>query len=132
MLGDNIVAFDCLVGEKSSVRDLSSAVVETSNQNLRQSFIQMRNQAEQDQDEIYHIAEQNGWYLAAGRANPQEISRFWDFFQQSYQTAQQTGSIQRQPGGLQYQTAGQGMNPGQMTQPQGQAQYKPSSQYPKY
>lgn len=94
MIGENIIAFDCLESEKHSVVDLTDATLETENKNLRQSLLQMRNQAEQDQREIYHIAEQNGWYLAAAKANPQEISRLNNFLQQSYQIS---GQIQSQP-----------------------------------
>nr|AGF93484.1 spore coat F [uncultured organism] len=128
MLEDNIIAFDCLEHEKNTVRDLSCAVIESSNQDLKQSLIQMRNQAEQDQSEIFHMAEQNGWYLAADKVDPQHVSRFWNFFQQTFQTAQQPTGYQGVTG-YQYQNVGQNMG----TSPGGgQRTGGNQPQYPKY
>ncbi len=89
MIGDNIIAYDCLESDKTSVKELTAAIIETGNQNLKQTFVQMRDQAEQDQKRVYHIAEQNGWYPSPGKADPQQISDFYNFFQQNYQVAQQ-------------------------------------------
>lgn len=104
--------------------------MEAGNQNLKQTLIQMRNQEEQNQERLYHLAEQNGWYLSAEKANPQAISRFNKFYQQSYQNAQlqQPGYAAQQgysAGGQQrYSSGGQ-----QMSQPGQQGiQYQPSSQ----
>ncbi|SRR6056297_2559303 len=139
MLGDNIIAYDSLETVKSSVKDLTSAVIETGNQNLKQTLIQMRNQAEQNHERLYHLAEQNGWYLSAAKATPQEVSRFNKFFQQTYQNAQlqQPGytSVGQQgytTGGQQgYSSGGQQMGqPGQQVQ-QG-IQFQPSSQQQNY
>ncbi len=123
MIGDNIVAYDSLETVRNSVKDLTDAAMEAGNQNLKQTFIQMRNQAEQDHEKLYHIAEQNGWYLAADKANPQEISRFNSFFQQNYQNAQ----IQQQSyGGGSQQIRQQGYGP------RGQQQFMGSVQQPRY
>ena len=137
MIGDNIVAYDSLESVKNSVKELTGALIEASNQNLKQTLIQMRDQAEQDHEKLYHIAEQNGWYLSAAKANPQEISRFNNFFQQTYQNAQL--QQQRYQGGGQqqgYTTVGQQRYPtgGQQlgqTRQQG-VQYQPSSQQQNY
>jgi len=137
MIGDNIVAYDSLDTMKTSIKELTGALIEASNQNLKQTLIQMRDQAEQDHEKLYHIAEQNGWYLSAAKANPQEISRFNNFFQQTYQNAQL--QQQRYQGGGQqqgYTTVGQQRYPtgGQQlgqTRQQG-VQYQPSSQQQNY
>lgn len=131
MIGENVIAFDCLESEKHSVVDLTDAALETSNQNLRQSLIRMRNQAEQDQKEIYHIAEQNGWYLSATKANPQAVSRLNNFLQQSYQMTGQmqtgnTGTQRSQQQGQYYQ------QPKQKRHQQQQHYQQSPPQYTKY
>ena len=97
MIPENIIALDALESEKHIVLDLTGAIVETSNQNLKDTFKQMRNQAEQTHHEIYQIAEQNGWYMAAGNADGQQINKFNNFFNQTFlnennQQRQQTHS----------------------------------------
>ena len=82
MLHDKQIALDCLMSAKSDVVSLTQAVLECSNQNLRQTLIQMRNQAEQDQQEIYHIAERTGGYLSSAPADHQLINRVNSFYQQ--------------------------------------------------
>ena len=99
MLGENIIAFDTLETEKHNVKDLTDAIIETENQNLKQTLIQMRNQAEQAQYEIYKIAEQNNDYLAAGQADSQQVSKFKNFFNQNFQNQ----PSQMQTGGQQFQ-----------------------------
>ncbi|MFW6270177.1 MAG: spore coat protein [Bacillota bacterium] len=84
MINDNIVALDALTAEKHIVKDLTSAIIETSNPNLKETLLQIRNQAEQEHQEIYQIAEQNGWYMAAGNAAPQQMNEFQQFFQQRF------------------------------------------------
>ncbi len=113
MLNENVIACDMLANEKHTIEDLTTAILETKNQNLKQILIQMRDQAQQAQEEIFNIAEQNNWYLPAENADPQHISNFHDFFNQNfihqsqqqtqnqqnqtiYQRGQQTGQTQRQ------------------------------------
>ncbi len=85
MLNEPSIALDTLESEKHIVKDLTNAIVETGNQNLKETLKQMRNQAEQDHHEIYKIAEQNGWYMAAANASQQNISQFNDFFRHNIQ-----------------------------------------------
>ncbi|MFW6381554.1 MAG: spore coat protein [Bacillota bacterium] len=96
MLGENLIAYDCLEVEKNTVKYLTDAVLEAENKNLKQTLLQMRSQAEQDQGEIYQIAEQNGWYLAADRADYQQVSRFSNFFQERFMNAGRPGAGQMQ------------------------------------
>lgn len=84
MINENIIALDTLSSEKHIVKDLTSAIVETGNQNLKETFKQMRSKAERAHQEIYQIAEQNGWYMAAGQANPQQMAEFQNFFSQNF------------------------------------------------
>jgi spore coat protein CotF len=82
MLQDNMIALDWLMWEKSSIIDLTSAALECSNQNLKQVLMQMRSQNEQSHQEIYHIAERTGGYLASEPADQQMINRVSNFYQQ--------------------------------------------------
>ncbi len=99
MLSENIIAYDILESEKHSIKDLTTAVLETKNQNLRQIFMQMRDQAHQAHNELFNIAEQNGWYLSAGNVDSQHVSRFNEFFNQEFisQSQQQVSNSQNQP-----------------------------------
>lgn len=96
MLSDRYIALDCLESAKTGVKELTSAALESSNPNLRQFFIQLRNQEERDQQEIYELSEKKGWYLVAGKADQQEVNRVHSFYQQNirnfaYQTPGQMG-----------------------------------------
>lgn len=82
MLNDQQIAVGCLMSAKTDVVALTQAALECSNQNLRQTLLQMRNQAEQDQQEIYHISERTGGYLASAPADHQLINRVSNFYQQ--------------------------------------------------
>ena len=81
---ENIIALDILSADKSMAQDLTTAIVETGNRNLKETFKQLRNQIEQEHEEIYQIAEQNGWYMAAGPVMSNQISEFNNFFHQSF------------------------------------------------
>ncbi len=89
MLQDKLIALDWLMWEKSSVIDLTTAVLECSNQNLKQTLMQMRGQNEQSHQEIYHIAEKTGGYLASEPADQQIVNRVGSFYQQMGNQIQQ-------------------------------------------
>lgn len=119
MLADNVIAFDCLEREKRMIDNFTRAAVEAENQNLKQTFIQIRNQIEQEQQQIYQIAEQNGWYISSTKAGPQQISRVNNFFQQTYRNPAQQMNYQYQQPQQQAQNQQQG-------QQAIQSQYQPS------
>lgn len=95
MLNENIIALDTLSAEKHMVKDLTSAIVETGNQNLKETLKQIRSQTERAHQEIYQIAEQNGWYMAAGQASPQQMSEFHRFFNQNLSAGINPGNQQQ-------------------------------------
>ncbi|MFW6237712.1 MAG: spore coat protein [Halanaerobiales bacterium] len=119
MLSDNVIAFDCLEREKRMIDNFTKAASEAENKNLKQTLFQIRNQIEQEQQQIYHIAEQNGWYISSTKAGPQQISRVNNFFQQTYRNPTQQMNYQYQQPQQQVQYQQQG-------QPGSQSQYQPS------
>jgi spore coat protein CotF len=90
-MDDKVIANDCLEAAKVSCTELTKAITECSNPQLRQTLVQLRNQAEQSQQQIYRIAEQNNWYMPAGPAAQDEISRVRSFFQSPQTGATQAG-----------------------------------------
>jgi len=66
------MVLDVLNGTKASIGNYAKVITECSNQNLRQTFQQMRDGDEQFQYDLYKIAEQKGYYACAPSANPQD------------------------------------------------------------
>ncbi len=99
MLQDKDMANDALERTKVSAGELTKAAAECSNKQLKQTFLQMRNQSELDQEEIAQVAMQKGWYMPASQADPQEVSRVKSFVQMGQapnaQQMQQTQNMTR-------------------------------------
>lgn len=95
MISDKDMAYDCLNMTKESASSLTMAASECSNMNLRQTFLEMRNSAENTQQTISQIAIQKNWYLPAGSADSSEIQRVKSFYQNTGATVgtMTTGSI---------------------------------------
>ena len=66
---------DILSGTKASIDCYTKAIQECSSQQLRSTFQQLRNEAEQMQYQLYQVAEQKGYYQAAGVAPKSEVSK---------------------------------------------------------
>ena len=64
---------DILSGVKSSLTAYQTAISETENMALRQTFQQMRNGDESFQYELFKIAETKGYYKPAAPATVTEI-----------------------------------------------------------
>ncbi|MFZ5641174.1 MAG: spore coat protein [Bacillota bacterium] len=96
MLQDKQMAIDCLEMKKHGAVELTKAAAECSNTQLRQTLMQMRNSCEQAQQEIAQIATTKGWYLPAGNADQQEISRVKGFYQNEVAGVAGAGA----PGGM--------------------------------
>lgn len=75
MLKDKDIASDVIDMVKHSALDLTRIALECSNTQLKQTIIQMRNKAEQSQQEIYQIASTNGWYVKSPQADDTDISQ---------------------------------------------------------
>lgn len=99
MIQDKQIARDFLMDSKASIIELTRAALEASSPQLKQILIQMRNQAEQSHEEIYHIAEKTGGYLPAALADHNHVNRAAQFIQQNmakegYERNQYTTSAQ--------------------------------------
>jgi len=74
MLTDREMFIDALCGVKHEITDLTKAAMEASNDQIRQSFIQHRNKAEQTQMELVAIGVSKGWYVPASPADDGEVN----------------------------------------------------------
>ncbi len=66
------MVLDILGGTKASLGNYAKVIVETSDQQLRQTYQQMRDGDEKFQYDLYRIAEQKGYYVPAPEATPQD------------------------------------------------------------
>ena len=65
---------DILAGTKASINNYTKAITECANQQLRSTFVQLRNEAEQFQYQLFQIAEQKGYYTPAPPADSNSIN----------------------------------------------------------
>jgi len=68
------MVLDILSGTKASLGNYAKVIVETSEQNLRQTFQQMRDADEKFQYDLYKIAAQKGYYPPSPASSPQDVS----------------------------------------------------------
>ena len=64
---------DILSGVKSDLTAYQTAISESENMNLRQTFQQIRNNDESFQYELFKVAETKGYYKPAQKATSTEI-----------------------------------------------------------
>lgn len=64
---------DILAGIKSDLTAYQTAITESSNAQLRQTFQQIRNSDECFQYELFKVAENKGYYIPAAKATVTEI-----------------------------------------------------------
>ncbi len=64
---------DVLSSTKAGITNYSKAISECSNQKLRQTLKQIRDEDEKFQYQLYQVAEQKGYYKPAKRANQQDV-----------------------------------------------------------
>lgn len=73
---------DYLAGLKSSLTGYATAISETENPQLRQTFQQLRDQDEQRQYQIFQMAKQKGYYKPADPADINQITNLRNQLQQ--------------------------------------------------
>lgn len=71
---EKAIVNDVLETTKSSLKDYESAILETANIELRQTFQNLRNSSESFQYELFKLAEAKGYYKPAQNATLEEIS----------------------------------------------------------
>lgn len=65
---------DILEGVKAGLTAYQTAISETENTNLRQTFQQIRNNDESFQYELFKVAQTKGYYKPAAKATATEIT----------------------------------------------------------
>jgi len=73
-MNEKDMVLDVLSGTKASLGNYAKVIVETANQNLRQTFQQMRDSDEKFQYDLYKIAEQKGYYATSPASSTQDVS----------------------------------------------------------
>jgi spore coat protein CotF len=69
------IFLDVLAGTKHSINCYTTAIMESSNQQLRSTWQTLRNEAEQAQYQIYQMAEQKGYYMPAPQAHQDDVQK---------------------------------------------------------
>lgn len=80
---------DLIVGTKASINAYTTAIQECSNQQLRSTLQNLRNEAEQFQYQLYQMAEQKGYYTPAPQANKNDVSQIKTSLQSAVNTTNQ-------------------------------------------
>ena len=68
------MVLDVLTGTKASLGTYAKVITECSDQNLRQTFQQMRDSDEKFQYDLYKIAEQKGYYHPSPEVVPSDAA----------------------------------------------------------
>lgn len=72
---------DVLSMTNSSLTGYANVIAQCSDQNLRQTIQEIRDNDEQFQFNLYKVAEQKGYYKAARFATPEDIQQVNSLFQ---------------------------------------------------
>lgn len=72
-MNEKVMVNDILSNVKSSLNAYQTAIAETENMELRQTFQQLRNNDESFQYELFKVAQAKGYYKPATKATITEI-----------------------------------------------------------
>ena len=72
-MDEKVMVNDILAGVKSDLTAYQTAISESENMNLRQTFQQIRNNDESFQYELFKVANTKGYYKPAQKASQTEI-----------------------------------------------------------
>ena len=75
MMTEKDMVNDALNNINSALTSYASAISQTENKELRNALIQMRNQAETSQYDLYMIAKNKSYYVPAQQASQDEINQ---------------------------------------------------------
>ncbi len=93
MLQEKEMVNDALSAAKSELTGYANVISECSNQQLRSTIQQIRDNSENSQYELYQIASSKGYYTPAAQASDSEIQ---DVRSQAQQSCPGSGSQSRQ------------------------------------
>ena len=82
-MSEKEMVLDVLTGTKASIGGYAKCITECNDQNLRQTFQQMRDGDEKFQYDLYKIAAQKGYYKPSVPATPQDMNEVKAFLTQS-------------------------------------------------
>ena len=74
-MNEKVMVNDILSNVKSSLTAYQTAIAETENMELRQTFQQLRNNDETFQYELFKVAQAKGYYKPAAKATITEINK---------------------------------------------------------
>lgn len=83
---EQVMVTDALNSINANLKALGDIISQTEDQELRQTFIQMRNSAENCQHELYTLAKSKNYYQPAEKATQEEIMNVKNFVTQASQT----------------------------------------------
>lgn len=90
---EQVMVTDALNSINSGLKSMADMIAQTENTELRQTLIQMRNDAEKCQFELYSIAKQKNYYQPAQKASEDQIMKV-----KNYVTNQSMSSSQSSMG----------------------------------
>ena len=74
MLQEKTMVADALAGINGELTRYGEMIAQTENKELKTTLKQMRNAAEQCQEQLYQLAREKSYYVPAQKATPEEIS----------------------------------------------------------
>ena len=80
MMDEKTMVSDALVGINGELKAYADYITQTENPQLKQTLKQMRNAAEQCQEQLYQLAREKSYYVPAQKATPEEISHVRGLF----------------------------------------------------
>lgn len=80
MLQEREMVLDCLNMIKHEIVDFTIAAEEAANENVRSTFLALRNRAEQAHQQLVQIATRNGYYIPAPSADHAEVQKIANSF----------------------------------------------------
>jgi spore coat protein CotF len=83
MYSEREMVLDALQLSKAGTVGYTHAATETSNQALRQTLLQIRNNCEQSQQQIGQLAQSKHFYVPAPQAAQQDVASISQFLKQS-------------------------------------------------
>ncbi|HHV54841.1 MAG TPA: spore coat protein [Firmicutes bacterium] len=84
-MNDKDIASDMLNSVKQGVQMFTLASIEAANPQLRQTLLNLRNQCEQTQWQLFELSRANNWYQPAPQADPQYMQQLARTYQQGMQ-----------------------------------------------
>jgi len=81
---DKDMVLDILSGVKASIGGYAKCITECNDQNLRQTFQQMRDGDEKFQYDLYTLAKSKGYYMPATPATANDMKEVKSFLESSW------------------------------------------------